>query len=698
MKIKNQFIILALLIVVAGVLFLMLYLEVKNETIKQANNEQIVYAKQASNSVSAYFDDIHFSLNFLVKDENIIEFDEKGAQKIKDFYLGNSNLLNAVTLTDSTGKMVYTYPYNKSAIGKDISYQEHVKNLLTGKKPVLSQVFYALQGYNAIAYYVPVINNGKFLGGIGTLIKFDDFTKKYLQDIRIKENGFAWIINQTGTILYHPDEDLIEKQADSIFQFDKSFLQLISFAKSGNSGAARHKLALNGKETTMQSAYFPVSIADNNWTIIVSTPQDEILKTMQGFLLKWFILAMLMLFGILIFTYFSIKARSIIKEEVRRKKAEAELIASEKKFRKLVEISPNGILLLDLKGKIQACNNRTLQILKVTDPKLVEGNYISDYFSENDKQAVKENISKIISNSEEIHTYEYEIKSNGHISSPVEFSGAVIENFDGTPIGISAILKDITERKKVESALRLAKRNAERSDKLKSEFLAQMSHEIRSPINSILSFTSLIKDEVKDQLSGDLTTSFSIIENAGKRIIRTIDLILNMSEIQTGTFQAHLKDVFIFKDVLNKIYPEFKHVANENGLEFYLKNHTGKSDICVYGDEYTIGQIFNNLVNNAVKYTESGKVEIIVSYNEDADLVISICDTGIGISKEYLPNIFKPFTQEEQGYTRKFEGNGLGLALVKKYCEINKIDINVESEKGTGSVFNVILKKDLILY
>jgi signal transduction histidine kinase len=114
------------------------------------------------------------------------------------------------------------------------------------------------------------------------------------------------------------------------------------------------------------------------------------------------------------------------------------------------------------------------------------------------------------------------------------------------------------------------------------------------------------------------------------------------------------------------------------------------ADNCaVHCDEYTLSQIFANLLDNAIKYTEKGEVKIIISADKDAGLVCSISDTGIGMSNEFLGRVFEPFTQEEQGYTRKFEGNGLGLALVKEYCDLNKIEISLKSEKGEGTVFSL---------
>lgn len=249
------------------------------------------------------------------------------------------------------------------------------------------------------------------------------------------------------------------------------------------------------------------------------------------------------------------------------------------------------------------------------------------------------------------------------------------------------LLVNMRKRKRTEKDLMLKKLEAEKSDKLKSEFLAQISHEIRTPINTILNFTSLLRDELHDKVEGDLRSSFRIIENAGRRTIRTIDLILNMSEVQTGFYEPQFKRIDIAKDVLEKIYVEFKPMAESKDLKFNLVKLTDST--FVMADEYSVFQIFVNLIDNAFKYTPKGKIEIIVFRNYADKLSVGIVDTGVGIGKDYMYHLFQPFTQEEQGYTRKFEGNGLGLALVKKYVELNNAVIKVESEKDKGSRFTV---------
>lgn len=237
-----------------------------------------------------------------------------------------------------------------------------------------------------------------------------------------------------------------------------------------------------------------------------------------------------------------------------------------------------------------------------------------------------------------------------------------------------------------------SKEEAEKSNRLKSEFLAQMSHEIRTPVNTILNFSSLIKYELGKNIDSLIKDCFTSIELGGKRLIRTIDLILNMSEIQANSYKASFDQITLNSDVLNPLIDEFKYVAAAKNL--YLNFESKINDDKLTGDNYTLTQLFNNLIDNALKYTHKGGVDIRLYRNGSNQIVVSVKDTGIGISNEYKKVMFQPFTQEEQGYTRKFEGTGLGLALVKKYCELNGADIQLFSEKGNGSEFVITFSKE----
>ncbi len=274
---------------------------------------------------------------------------------------------------------------------------------------------------------------------------------------------------------------------------------------------------------------------------------------------------------------------------------------------------------------------------------------------------------------------------------PVYLSTSVIKNDNNEPIALIGVATDISEMKKAEKELIQAKEIAEKSDRLKSEFLMQISHEIRTPISVISSFISVLKEEMNSLTKDELSDILKSIESSSLRIIRTIELIINMSEMQIGTYNPTWEKIDLIKDVLLRLQREFLLAAKNRNLELIFTMQV--EDAFIYGDRYSINQIFDNLLDNAIKYTQKGKIEILVTGDDDKRIKIVVEDTGIGISDEYMNNLFKPFLQEEQGYSRRFEGNGLGLALVKKYCDLNGIQISVESKKEVGSKFTLTFSR-----
>jgi PAS domain S-box-containing protein len=284
-----------------------------------------------------------------------------------------------------------------------------------------------------------------------------------------------------------------------------------------------------------------------------------------------------------------------------------------------------------------------------------------------------------------VDNYELRIKKKNNRDITVKTYARLITNKLGKRI-IEGTIEDVSAQKDSERLLLEAKEEAEKADKLKSDFLAQMSHEIRTPVNSILNFSNLLQNELKNKVDSELSEGFSIIDSGGRRLIRTVDQILNMSQIQSESMELFPTKINL-EEILSQLLNEFRNAAKVKNIE--LKLIKSKSDYLIFGDEYTIIQLFANLIDNAIKYTKEGFVNVKLAQPDRKKIIVSVNDSGVGISAEYLENIFEPFSQEEIGYTRKFEGTGLGLALVKKYCELNNAEVHCESIKGKGSSFKI---------
>lgn len=374
-----------------------------------------------------------------------------------------------------------------------------------------------------------------------------------------------------------------------------------------------------------------------------------------------------------------------IKQDItERKKSEEALRQSELQFRGLYENATIGIYRTSINGKILMANPTIIKMLGYESfDEISKLNAKDSYY----KPETREEFKKILLQKGRVVGFESLWKSKDGIPLYMRESARLARDNDGNPLYYEGSIEDITEKKKAEEELITAKERAEQSDKLKSEFLSQMSHEIRTPLNVILSFISMMKDELQDKVDEELKNGFDVITDEGKRIMRTIELIINMSELQTGQYNIRPRRIDLSKDILDKLYFSYKPVAQSKKISFDFKKAAGDTSLNI--DEYSVNQIFYHLIDNAIKYTSTGKVEITIDRDPRNCLFVDIIDTGIGISDEYMPMLFTPFSKEEKGYTRNFEGNGLGLALTKKYADLNNAELKVTTQKGKGTTFRV---------
>jgi len=239
----------------------------------------------------------------------------------------------------------------------------------------------------------------------------------------------------------------------------------------------------------------------------------------------------------------------------------------------------------------------------------------------------------------------------------------------------------------------LALEKAKESDRLKSAFLANVSHEIRTPLNGILGFAEILKEQ---DLSGEQQQEYlSIIEKSSARMLNTINDIVDLSKIESGQIKVSVSEINVNK-LIKDIYAFFKPEAEQKGLQIRCKNALPANEAIIITDKDKLFDILSNLIKNAIKFTNSGSIEIgynIVEASHAETLHATslmefyVCDTGIGIPPDQLEFIFERFRQGSESLNKKFQGSGLGLAISKAYVEILGGKIWVESEVGKGSVF-----------
>ncbi|MEZ4702165.1 MAG: PAS domain S-box protein [Rhodothermales bacterium] len=250
------------------------------------------------------------------------------------------------------------------------------------------------------------------------------------------------------------------------------------------------------------------------------------------------------------------------------------------------------------------------------------------------------------------------------------------------------LVEDISKRKKTEEELIAARSKAEEMTLLKSSFLTNMSHEIRTPLTGIIGFASILAEEVSEEHR----ELIELIEQSGHRLLQTLNSILDLSMLESGTLKVKPQEVNIVDEV-EALVSQLAMQVEEKGL--FLTFASDYQDIRAVVDRTSLDRIINNLVSNAIKFTREGGIHVTMQ-PRGKEVEIRVEDTGIGIETGFLPYVFDAFRQESTGMARSFEGNGLGLTITKRLVAFMGGAIQVESNPGHGSVFTVLLPMERV--
>jgi PAS domain S-box-containing protein len=250
-------------------------------------------------------------------------------------------------------------------------------------------------------------------------------------------------------------------------------------------------------------------------------------------------------------------------------------------------------------------------------------------------------------------------------------------------IGFLGIQRDISERKQAEQELITAKEKAEESDRLKTAFLNNISHEIRTPFNGILGFLSIIQDESITKNEKDVY--FKFINQSADRLMNTINDLVEISQVQAGQIKLKVQQTNII-NLTEELFELFEKKVEKNGLEFFIYNNIPQDVVYINTDSTKLKTILSNLIGNAIKFTKKGSIVLNINLTGDF-FEFCVKDSGTGIAKSKQPFIFERFNQVDKSVTRQSEGLGLGLSITKSYVEVLGGNIWLESDEGKGSSF-----------
>jgi PAS domain S-box-containing protein len=366
-----------------------------------------------------------------------------------------------------------------------------------------------------------------------------------------------------------------------------------------------------------------------------------------------------------------------------RTRSEEALTKSEKDIRNILESSPDAMVVYDMDGGIIECNKAALLMHGYNNVEEYMSNTGYDLIIPEEHKLASDLISEVIENGETRNKHLHLLKKDGSVFI-AEISTKLLVDEDNNPEKLVSVIKDITERIKIEESLREAKMKAEEADHLKSAFLANMSHEIRTPMNAILGFAELLQNEV---ISKEESKEFiNIITNSSNNLLKLVDDIIDIAKIESGQIkiQKSKNEVNAF---LNELAISFSDSMKMSSLILKLNKQKHQHQLIIHTDEFRLRQIFNNLINNAIKFTNEGYIEIGYKIQKNDFVTFYVKDTGIGISDRNKHIIFDRFRQLDDSSTRKTSGTGLGLTICKNLVNLLGGEIWMESELNKGSTF-----------
>jgi signal transduction histidine kinase len=306
------------------------------------------------------------------------------------------------------------------------------------------------------------------------------------------------------------------------------------------------------------------------------------------------------------------------------------------------------------------------------------------------KSGIQSVIKKVLDNKDSISADNYSdsLLSNKEITVPVLkttifYCSLMNEEF------VVLFHSDKTDTFLAEEEVKKARDGYKEAERLKNTFLNVLSHELRTPLNIILGYASIIKDNLRDKINPGDMIYLDNLYSGSERLFKSITQMLEFAQLEAGNYKLNIQTVDINKIIKSSV-DHFKSIVRDKKIE--IRTQINKESIYVDVDIQCVENAVHNLISNAVKFTKQGFIEVELNILEDRELAVCrIKDSGIGISAEYMDHLFQPFSQEDLNIGRNYEGNGLGLALTKRYIEKMGGSLLVDSIKGVGSTFTLTL-------
>lgn len=374
---------------------------------------------------------------------------------------------------------------------------------------------------------------------------------------------------------------------------------------------------------------------------------------------------------------------AVVQDVSEKKHIEQEAMQQQARFRTLKSEMPDVVWTASADGStIYEVNDAFETIYGVPKQTLYDHPLLWDSFVHpEDRPKAKQSAEELIEKGRSEMVYRI-IRPDGQIRWLMDRKRLVYDEH-GAVTQFGGIASDITEDRMREEALLEARNRAEESDRLKSAFLSNISHELRTPLNSIIGFAHVLGEALQN--NAELYEHTEFIAQNGERLLHLLNQIVAYSTMASGNKSVQ-NEAFILYEAVDRVYKKSLTEANNKGLELKCLATSEDQRIRVTNDVALFEEALMQLLNNAIRFTQEGGVELGV-YAEGAQVVCYVRDSGIGIAEAHWPRLFDPFYQSNNSFDRGYEGAGLGLALCKAYCDLMGVDLRFETEVGVGTTF-----------
>lgn len=483
---------------------------------------------------------------------------------------------------------------------------------------------------------------------------------------------------------------LLKEQSDlgfilkDVFEEDKSTIRPLPISKKDKTELESF---IKGKEffkdAKFKGSKFFASvnkIPGTDWILLAKINQEKVTESTRNAAIVISLISLLLIILSASVT-FAIWKRSRLYFLTRTFNLRKEKEEITERYASLTKYANDMILSVDKDGKILEANKKVFDTYGYSTSELLRMELLDLSY---DRKKDVELIFSSINNPEGVLFETNHKRKNGTII-PVEISAKLIKQGDEEIL--LAIIRDNTERKKLELDLILAKDKAEEMNRLKTVFLSNMSHELNTPMSGIIGFSELLLSEMEDKNHREMA---KIIYKSGKRLNDTLNSILDLSKIESQKLDLKFSSVDLVT-LLQECKYAFSDAVTRKGIK--LNTSFDQQKIIINSDGSIMYKVLCNIIDNSIKYTNQGEISIQVSETDD-NAIIKVEDTGIGIPQESIDQIFEPFRQGSEGLSRRYEGMGLGLTITKKYIELLGGKISIESEQGKGTTITIMFPKN----